>query len=76
MYNPNCDLAPTLPLYSESLELAQGRILASRDAVFRNQRCNIHAQVTEGCEEEKPIDGFVEALAQEESGQDKEDAEE
>ena len=67
---------PDVPLYSKSLELAQRRVLACRDAVFGNQGCNIHAQVTEGCEEEESVDGFVEASSQKEGGEDEKNAEE
>ncbi len=69
-------LAPTSPLYSKSLELAQRRSLASSHAVFCNQSCNVHAQVTEGCKEKKAVDGLVEASSEQKGGQDEEDAEE
>ena len=67
---------PDVPLYSKSLELAQRRVLACRYAVFGNQGCNIHAQVTEGCEEEESVNGFVEASSQKKGGEDEENAEE
>lgn len=52
-----------LPLYSKSLELAEGGVLAGRRTVFGDQGSNVHAQVTEGCVEEEAVDGLVEASA-------------
>lgn len=54
---------PWLPLYSKSLELAEGGVLAGRRTVFGDQGSNVHAQVTEGCVEEEAVDGLVEASA-------------
>ena len=67
---------PDIPLYSKGLELAQRRVLACRHAVFGNECCNIHAQVTKGCEEEESIDGFIEASSQKKGGEDEENSEE